>query len=39
MKWIEVILKVIRFILNLLKKNKKPDDDKKKEEPESRLTQ
>ena len=24
MKWIEVILKVIRFILNLLKKNKKP---------------
>ena len=39
MKWIEVILKVIRFILNLLKKNKKPDDDKKKEEPKSRLTQ
>ena len=30
MKWIEVILKVIRFILNLLKKNKKPDDDKKR---------
>ena len=33
MKWIEVILKVIRFILNLLKKNKKPDSNKQKEEP------
>ncbi len=33
MKWIEVILKVIRFILNLLKKNKKPDSNKLKEEP------